>query len=307
MSKNKIQSIRDAFGKALVIEGKKNKKILAVSVDLMGACKLNYFFENFPERFFEVGIAEANAIGIATGLSFEGFRPFVASFGSFISGKNTEIRNSISYNNAPVVIVGTHCGLIGSDGATQSALQDLSIMRSMPYFNVFQPCTPLETKEIIKYVSKTREPTYLRIPRNEIPEFLNKKYKFKIGMPNEIIKGKKKLIISSGAMVYNCLKAIKGVPESGYGLVNISSIKPLNSKALIKIIKKYKKIITVEDHSILGGLGSIVSEIIAENNLNIQFKKHGIKNGFINSDTPENLEKEYQMDVESLKKIFNKT
>ncbi len=307
MSKNKIQSIRDAFGKALVIEGKKNKKILAVSVDLMGACKLNYFFENFPERFFEVGIAEANAIGIATGLSFEGFRPFVASFGSFISGKNTEIRNSISYNNAPVVIVGTHCGLIGSDGATQSALQDLSIMRSMPYFNVFQPCTPLETKEIIKYVSKTREPTYLRIPRNEIPEFLNKKYKFKIGMPNEIIKGKKKLIISSGAMVYNCLKAIKGLPKSGFGLVNISSIKPLNSKALIKIIKKYKKIITVEDHSILGGLGSIVSEIIAENNLNIQFKKHGIKNGFINSDTPENLEKEYQMDVESLKKIFNQT
>ena len=126
-------------------------------------------------------------------------------------------------------------------------------------------------------------------------------------MPNEIIKGKKKLIISSGAMVYNCLKAIKGLPKSGFGLVNISSIKPLNSKALIKIIKKYKKIITVEDHSILGGLGSIVSEIIAENNLNIQFKKHGIKNGFINSDTPENLEKEYQMDVESLKKIFNQT
>ena len=113
MVNNQNISIRDAFGKALVSEGKKNNKIVAVSIDLKGACKLNYFFEKFPERSFEVGIAEANAVGIATGLSFEGYRPFVASFGSFLTGKNTEIRNSISYNNAPVVIVGTHCGLIG--------------------------------------------------------------------------------------------------------------------------------------------------------------------------------------------------
>ena len=118
---NKIISIRDAFGKALANEGKKNKKILAISIDLKGACKLSYFFKDFPNRSFEVGIAEANAIGIATGLSFDGFRPFVASFGSFLTGKNTEIRNSICYNNASVVVVGTHCGLIGSDGATQSA------------------------------------------------------------------------------------------------------------------------------------------------------------------------------------------
>tara|TARA_B100000787_G_scaffold140864_1_gene109913 strand:- start:84 stop:1007 length:924 start_codon:yes stop_codon:yes gene_type:complete len=305
MNKNKIISIRDAFGKALAAEGKRNNKIVAVSIDLKGACKLSYFFESFPERSFEVGIAEANAVGVATGLSFEGFRPFVASFGSFITGKSAEIRNSISYNKAPVVIVGTHCGLIGSDGATQSALQDLSIMRSMPYFNVFQPCTPLDTKEIIKYVCKTKEPTYLRIARNEIPEFLNKNHKFKIGMPNEILKGKKKLIISSGAMVYNCLKAIKDIKNSEYGLVNISSIKPLNSKALIKIMRKYKKVIAVEDHSILGGLGSIVSEIIAENNLNIQYKMHGLKNGFIDSDVPDQLEKEYQMDTKSLTKIFN--
>ncbi|MDC0452537.1 hypothetical protein OAL48_00620 [Candidatus Pelagibacter sp.] len=306
MIKNKTVAIRDAFGQALAYEGKKNKRIVAVSIDLKGACKLNYFFEKFPERSFEVGIAEANAVGIATGLSFEGFRPFVASFGSFITGKNTEIRNSISYNNAPVVIVGTHCGLIGSDGATQSALQDISIMRSMPYFNVFQPCTPHDTKEIIKYVCKTKEPTYLRIARNEIPEFLNKKHRFKIGIPNEILKGKKTLIISSGAMVYNCLQAIKELKKSEFGLLNISSIKPLNEKAVLNIIKKYNKIITVEDHSILGGLGSIISEIIAENNLNIKYKIHGIKTGFIDSDIPSELEKRYHMDIKSLMKIFNK-
>jgi transketolase len=305
MKKDNLISIRDAFGKALAAEGKKNKKVLAISIDLKGACKLSYFFESFPERSIEVGIAEANAVGVATGLSFEGFRPFVASFGSFITGKSAEIRNSISYNNAPVVIVGTHCGLIGSDGATQSALQDISIMRSMPYFNVFQPCTPLDTKEIIKYVCKSKEPTYLRIARNEIPEFLNKNHKFKIGMPNEILKGSKKLIISSGAMVYNCLKAIKKINKSEFGLVNISSIKPLNSKALIKIMRRYKKIVTVEDHSILGGLGSTISEIIAENNLNTKYKIHGLKSGFIDSDIPEVLEKKYQMDSESLVKIFN--
>tara|TARA_A100001011_G_scaffold91683_1_gene96343 strand:+ start:20368 stop:21291 length:924 start_codon:yes stop_codon:yes gene_type:complete len=304
MIKNKTVSIRDAFGKALANEGKKNKKILAISVDLKGACKLSYFFKNFPDRSFEVGIAEANAIGIATGLSFDGFRPFVASFGSFLTGKNTEIRNSICYNNAPVVIVGTHCGLIGSDGATQSALQDLSIMRSMPFFDVFQPCTPHDTEEIIKYVCNSKKPTYLRIARNEIPEFLPKNYKFKVGIPNEIIKGKNKLIISSGSMVYNSLKAIKELKTSNFGLLNISSIKPLNIKSLKNKIKNYSKIITVEDHSVEGGIGSIISEIIAENNLNIKLKNHGLKNGFINSDIPKNLEKRYSMDVKSLKKIF---
>ncbi len=304
MDKNKVISIRDAFGKSLANEGKKNNKIIAISIDLKGACKLSYFFDKFPKRSIEVGIAEANAIGVATGLSFEGFRPFVASFGSFITGKNTEIRNSICYNNAPVVVVGTHCGLIGSDGATQSALQDISIMRSMPYFEVFQPCTPLDTKEIIKYVCKSKKPTYLRIARNEIPEFLNKNHKFKLGIPNQIIRGSKKLIISSGAMVYNCLEAIKKLNSNEYGLLNISSLKPLNKMSVTKVLKKYKKVITVEDHSSLGGLGSIISEIVAENNLDLKFKIHGLKNGFIDSDIPKELEKKYKMDVNSLTKIF---
>ena len=154
-----------------------------------------------------MGIAEANAIGVATGLSFEGFRPFVASFGSFITGKNTEI-NSICYNSS---CSGSWYSLWFNwlRWSYSITLQDISIMRSMPYFDVFQPCTPLDTKEIIKYVCKSKNPTYLRIARNEIPEFLNKNHKFKIGIPNQIIRGKKKLIISSGAMVYNCLQAIK--------------------------------------------------------------------------------------------------
>ncbi len=307
MKKDKKIAIRDAFGLSLVNEGSKNKKIVSISIDLKGACKLSYFFKKFPKRSFEVGIAEANAIGIAAGLSFDGFRPFVASFGSFISGKNTEIRNTISYNNAPVVVVGTHCGLIGSDGATQSALQDISIMRSMPNFDVFQPCSEIDMIQILRHVSKSKKPTYLRISRNEVTEFLSQKnYKFKVGIPNEIIKGKKLLIISSGAMVFNCLQAIRQTNKKEIGLLNLSSLKPLNKNVLMKFVRKYKNIITVEDHSYEGGLGSIISEILSQNNFKGKFKIHAVKDGFINSDIPANLEKFYKMDVLSLKKIFTK-
>lgn len=297
------QSIRDAFGISLVQEAKKNKNILAISCDLKNACKLNYFFKKYPKRSFEIGIAEANAIGIAAGLSMDGFRPFVASFGSFITGKNIEIRTSISYNKAPVVIVGTHAGLIGSDGATQSALQDIAVMRSIPNIEVFQPCSPYDTKQILKYVCRTRKPTYLRIARNEIKEFLDKKHFFKVGMVNEIVKGSNILVISSGPMVRNCLDAIKRINTKN-GLLNISSLKPLNEKLLIRIIQKYKKILTVEDHSIFGGLGSIVSEIVTKYNLKKQVKIHGINDTYINSDTPGNLEKQYRLNSDGIKKII---
>ena len=306
MSNKKIVSIREAFGKELVEQAKKNKKITVISCDLKSACKLEEFFKKFPNRSFEIGIAEANAIGIAAGISFQGFRPFVVSFGSFISGKNTEIRNTISYNNAPVVIVGTHSGLIGSDGATQSALQDIAIMSSLEGFEVFQPCSELDTKLILKYVCNSKKPVYLRISRNEINEFLPKKYKFHVGKPFEIIKAKNKqiLVVSSGAMVSNCYNAIQNLKANHIGLLNISSIKPLNKKSVINILKKYKKIIVVEDHYIYGGLGSIISEIIASAQLNTKFINHGLKEGFINSDIPENLEKIYKLDVKSLEKIF---
>lgn len=306
MSNNNAISIREVFGKELVAQAKKNKKIIVVSCDLKSACKLEDFFEKFPTRSYEIGIAEGNAIGIAAGISFQGFKPFVVSFGSFISGKNTEIRNTISYNNAPVVIVGTHCGLIGSDGATQSALQDIAIMSSLEGFEVFQPCSELDTKLILNYVCNSKKPVYLRISRNEIKEFLPKKYKFHVGKPFEIIKAKSKkiLVISSGAMVSNCYNAIKNIKTNNVGLLNISSIKPLNKKNIISILKKYKKIIVVEDHYVYGGLGSIIGEIIASAQLNIKFINHGLKEGFINSDIPKNLEKIYKLDVKSLEKIF---
>ncbi len=302
-----IKSIRDAFGEALVEEGKINSSILAVSCDLKNACKLENFFKNFPERSYEVGIAEANGIGIATGLALSGFRPFIASFGSFIMGKNIEIRTSISYNLAPVVVVGTHGGLIGADGATQAALQDIGVMRSIPDFEVFQPCSEKDVKSMMSYVSTSRKPTYMRVGRNEIKEFLPEDHRFEVGKPNLIKTGTEKLLISSGPMVVNCLNAIIGTEISEkFGLLNVSSLSPLDEEALLAHTQAYDEIITIEDHVIQGGLGSIIAEILAKNSIAKKFKMHGLSNEFINSDTPEQLEKEYKLDPEGIREIILK-
>lgn len=302
MSKKK--SIRDSFGEALIKYGKTNKKIVAVSCDLKGATKLDKFFQKYPSRSIECGIAEANAVSIAAGISFLGFRPFLSSFGSFIVGKNIEIRTSIAYNLAPVVIVGTHGGLIGPDGATQAALQDISVMRTIPDMEVFQPCSDLDTKQIIKYLCRSSKPAYLRIARNEVQEFLPKNYKFKKGFSTKILEGKKLLVLSSGPMTRNCYDAIKNILD--VSLINISSIKPLDEMHLIKSIKKFKKILTVEDHLIEGGLGGIVAEILSKFNLNVKLYRHGLNNEFINSDTPKNLEKYYKLDPAGIRKIIIK-
>ena len=296
-------SIREAFGKELVRLGKTNKKIVAVSCDLKDACKLSFFFEKYPKRSFEVGIAEANAVGISAGLSMSGFRPFLASFASFITGKNVEIRTSISYNKCGVVIVGTHGGLIGPDGATQSSVQDVAVMRSLPYFEIIQPSSPLETKQITAYSASSKKPTYLRIARNEVTEFHPKNYKFKMGFPSLIKKGKANLVISSGPILSNCVAAVKKTNKD-IGILNLSSIKPLNEKHMLKILKNYRNIITVEDHSTIGGLGSVVAEILARNKLSKKFKIHGIKDDFVDSDTPSSLEKFYKLDIKNLEKIF---
>ncbi len=302
-----MKSIREQFGIALANLGKRNKKIIAISCDLRSACKLNIFAKKFPKRFIEVGIAEANGVGIASGLAMNNFKPFLASFSSFITGKNLEIRCSISYNKAPVVIIGTHGGMIGADGATQSGLQDISVMRSMPNFHVYQPCSNLETSQIISYVSKLKSPSYVRIARNIVPEFLPKNYKFQFKKLSKIKEGTKVAIISSGPMLYNCLQAIKRVKNKKlFALFNLSTIKPLDNKHILKKLKRFKTLITVEDHTIEGGIGSAISEVISNSNYPKKIKMIGITNRFINSDNPTNLEKEFKLDPVSISKILAK-
>lgn len=311
ISKQKFEktlSIREQFGKTLTKVSKSNKKIVVVSCDLESACKLKEFKKKFPSRFIETGIAEANAIGIASGVALSGFRTVLASFASFITGKNIEIRMSVSYNNAPVIIIGTHGGMIGADGATQAGLQDISVMRSIPDFKIFQPCSNIETDQILRHALKDKAPTYIRVARNVVPEILDKNYKFdpKIGA-NYIKKGNKIAIISSGPMVYNSLKAIDDIKnKKDFSVINLSKIKPVNSKFIKKIADNHKAIVTIEDHSTEGGIGSLINETLSSHDRKIKVFMLGITNQFISSDNPSSLETFYGLSPDKIKSFLNK-
>jgi len=301
------KALRNIFGEYLVDLGKKNKKICVVSCDLKTATKTSSFFKEFPERSFEVGIAEANGLGVATGLALKGFIPIISSFGAFITGKFLEIRTSISYNNVPVKIIGTHGGFIGKDGATQSGTQDLSLMMSLPNFEVFQPCSPIETIKILDYIIKSKKPSYVRICRNNVGEVYNKNYKFIPGKPEELIKSKINTIISSGPLIFNCLDAIKLLSKKkiNVGLVNINSIKPFNYAAFNKILKTKKNILVVEDHVSHGGLSSLVYETIAKSKIKINnIRSLNLDDKFSESGNPSDLEKANGFDSKNIARIF---
>jgi len=294
-----MMSIRDAFGLALAEVGREFPDVVAVSCDLREATRLSYFTKAFPERTFEVGIAEANAVGIATGLALEGFRPFLASFGAFITGKNVEIRTSIAYNQAPVVIVGTHGGMIGPDGGTQSALQDIAVMRSIPGFHVYQPATPNETRAIVRYAAMSTEPTYIRISRNEVREYFDRDCEFYPGTSRTVINPSEalKAIITSGPLLGNCCDAATTVGNTK--VINMPSIEPIDADAIIETARSVPSILVVEDHSTKGGLGGAVAEVIAQHVPHYNMTRAGIDN-FIMSGRPSELETIYGLNVEGI-------
>jgi transketolase len=304
----KKEALRNVFGKYLVELGKQYKDLVVVSCDLKSATKTVDFFKKYPERAIEVGIAEANGLGISAGLALSGYKTLISSFGAFIAGKQLEIRTSISYNNAPVKIIGTHGGFIGTDGATQAGTQDISIMTGMPNFEVFQPCSPIETKKILKYIVSSKKPSYVRICRNEVDEIYNNNYKFTPGNASEVIKGNTNFIISSGPMVHNCIEAVK-ILETKYkkkvGLINIHSFKPFNHKSLKKIIKNANNILVVEDHSYYGGLFSIINQSL--NNLKIKSNLGyiAIDDEFVDSGKPIELEKKFGFNPNNIAKKFS--
>ncbi len=300
-----MEAIRDSFGKAVVEAGAKYPEVVAVSCDLKVATRMQPFFDAYPERSFEVGIAEANGVGICAGLALSGFRPFISSFGAFITGKNVEIRTSIAYNNAPVVIVGTHGGLIGPDGTTQAGLQDIAVMRSIPGFKVFQPATPIETAAIVDYAAKTRDPVYLRIARNEVPELFNGSYRFEPGRGQIIRQGKDMVIISSGPMLHAALECAEMFAASGTDItvVNLPSLKPVDAELILSCAKRARAVIAVEDHIIDGGLGSIVAEVVAEAGISVPVIRHGIKDVFVESGKPKELEALYGLDAKGIEGV----
>lgn len=265
----KMIATRDAYGEALKELGRINKDVVVLDADLSGSTKTAVFKKEYPERFFNVGIAEQNLMGTAAGLATAGKLPFASTFAMFASGRAFEIiRNSICYPNLNVKIAATHAGItVGEDGATHQALEDISLMRSLPNMVVLSPADGVEAKQCIYKAAEHNGPVYIRLGRSKIPVIFDENYKFEIGKGVELKKGNDIALIATGIMVEKALVAAEELSKEGISarVINISTIKPIDEDIIIKAAKETKGIVTVEEHSIIGGLGSAVTEVVSEN------------------------------------------
>ena len=280
-------------------------EIVAIDCDLAGATKIDKFKSAFPDRFFQFGIQEMNAIGVGAGMANSGFRPFVASFAAFITGRYDQIRISVALDNSAVVIVGSHPGLaIGKDGATQMGLEDVNLMRGMPNMIVLQPADHIETREMMNYIVSSRKPMYLRISRQPVPDINNEDYKFEFGKGVVLKEGNDITLIASGGPVHIALEVAKELEKEGKSIrvINIHTIKPIDQDLILKAAQETKGIITIEDHSIYGGLGSAVAEVVAEAGMGKRVKRLGVKDVFGESADAKELYRKHELDKEGILK-----
>ena len=295
---------RQAFGEALLDIGRSNSNIVVISCDLSGATKTKAFGKEFPDRFFELGIAEQNGVSVAAGLSMEGFRPFISSFGSFISRRAyDQIMISGAYNSAKIVIVGTHAGLaIGKDGGTQMGIADINVMKGIPGLEIFQPADAKETKQIVHYLAKSDNLAYLRLSRMPQPLVTPASYKFRYNSSVTLVEGDDLAIFATGDSVYQSVESAKVLTSEGINVavINVSTIKPIDKKTIINYAKKTKGILSVEDASVIGGLGSSICDVVAEAGLGIKVKKIGIQDCFGESGDPKELYNKHKLDVDGI-------
>ena len=306
-----MKATREAFGDILPLMGDTNENILALDADLGGATKIRAFGEKHPDRFIQMGIAEANMIGVASGLSEYGYKVFLASFGSFLTGRYDIIRCSLAYPNQPVVLVGTHVGMaIGKDGVTQMGLEDVSLMRSLPNMKVLNPATYTEAVEVIKYLCNTDldSPHYLRLGRQPVEDVFENDYKFEFGKGVEVIGGNDLTILSTGCVLSDVLDSAKTIEEQtgkSVRVINIHTLKPIDKDIIIKASKETDLIVTVEDHSIIGGLGSAVSEVLTEH-CPSRLVRIGLNDEFPESGPPTDLYEKYGLSSSQIsKRVIN--
>jgi transketolase len=290
-----LKACRDAFGEALLELGKKNKKVVVVSADLAESTRCLDFSKKYPSRFFEVGVAEQNMAGVGAGLALEGLTPFICSFAVFSPGRNWEqIRVSICYNKANVKIVSSHAGLnVGEDGATHQALEDIALMRVLPNMTVIAPCDFEETKEAVLAAAKIKGPVYIRYGREKTPVIPGKS-KFQIGKADILRQGKDVTIIACGPMVAEALAAAEELAKQNISaeVINCHTIKPIDKTTIINSAKKTKRVITVEEHQVNGGLGSAVAEVLSQN-YPVPMKIIGMPDKFGESGTAKQLWDKY--------------
>ncbi|KGG79550.1 transketolase [Caloranaerobacter azorensis H53214] len=299
-----MKSPRDVFGDALAELGAKNDNIIVLNADLASSTKTIKFQKKYPERHFNMGICEQNMMSVSAGLASEGYIPIVSTFAVFATGRAyDQIRQCIAYSNNNVKIAATHPGLaVGGDGATHQTLEDISLMRTMPNMTVLAPSDEVETKKAIEEAVKYHGPVYIRIGRAEMPKLHRDDYDFKIGKGEILREGTDITVVSHGIMTYFSLLAAEQLSNEGISLevINMASIKPIDRDLILTSIKKTKGIVTIEDHSIYGGLGSAVAEVVVTNDPT-PMEIIGVNDVFGESGTADELFKNYGLDVKSIK------
>jgi transketolase len=300
--------IRKGFGQGLLIAGEKNKNVVALSADLTGSTQMHLFAEKFPERFVQVGVAEQNLVTVASGLSAMGKIPFCSSYAMFSPGRNWEqIRTTIAYNDRKVVIVGSHAGIsVGPDGGTHQALEDMAIMRTMPNMEVISPSDAIDAKKATISLVESKAPAYLRLAREKTPIITTEETPYEPGKAHLYFipeNGTAEVgIIVTGGLTYNALLAAKELEEEGkkVKVLNVTSVKPIDKEAIILLAKETNAIVTVEEHQVMGGMGSAVAEVLGANYPTpIEFI--GVHDQFGQSGAPTELIEHYKMGKNSIK------
>jgi transketolase len=301
------KATRAAFGEALVELGAKDPRIVTIDSDLSKSTMTVGFAKKFPDRAFNVGIAEANMIGVAAGLAMAGKIPFAASFACFLVGRFETIRISVAYTNANVKLVGTHVGIaIGEDGYSQMGLEDIACIRALPNIPIIQPGDETEARQAIAYAVEHQGPVYLRLTRQNLEAVSPAGYQFRLGKWVRLRDGADVTIIGSGGTVYNALEAAKQLESDGIRaeVLNAASIKPLDEEMLLASARKTKRVVTVEDHSIAGGLGGAVAEALAEG-FPTSMKRLGVV-GFGESGDPKGLYVKHGLDPAGIARSVRK-
>jgi transketolase len=293
------------FGKGLLIAGELNIKVVAIGADITASVKMNAFAEKFPERFFSMGIAEQNCVGVAAGLALAGKIPVFSTYAVFSALRTTDqIRISVCYNNLHVVIGGAHAGIsVGPDGATHQALEDIAVMRVLPNMTVLSPCDATQTKlATIAAINEMKGPGYIRYGREAMPDFTDENQNFEIGKGQIMRDGKDVTIFATGHMVWEALQSATALNKNGISakVVNIHTIKPIDKDLIIACARQTGAVVTAEEHQVYGGFGSAVAEVLAKYNpVPVEFI--GMNDSFGESGKPDELMQKYGMTADFIK------
>ncbi len=307
--------IRKGFGEGLLVAAESDPQVVGLCADLTESTQMHIFKEKFPERFIEIGVAEQNLAGVASGMAAMGKIPFISSYAMFSPGRNWEqIRTTICYNNVPVKIAGSHAGVsVGPDGGTHQAIEDIAITRVIPRMVVISPCDSIEAKKATIAAAKINSPVYIRLAREKTPIITTLDTPFEIGKAQVFFESENPqvTILATGALVHKALLAARKLESEGTGsiVVNIATIKPLDGETILSSVKRAPKVVTVEEHQVSGGMGSAVAEFLSQH-MPVSQEFVGVKDEFGQSGTQDELIEHYGMGeqgiIDAVKRVLSR-